>query len=89
MHICNLRMWFFQPLYVMQAHSVKGNLINGTSGTHARGKEYQKKFNNKDLTYFKVSNGLSFCFFFFFFLRSVHLTFTQFRFYSADFSFVS
>lgn len=73
MHICNLRMWFFQPLYVMQAHSVKGNLINGTSGTHARGKEYQKKytrFNNKDLTYFKVSNGLSFCFFFFFFTLS-------------------
>lgn len=63
MHICNLRMWYFQPLYIMQTHSVQGNLINDTSGTHARGKEYQKKytrFNNKDLTYFKVHYGLCF-----------------------------
>lgn len=47
----------------MQTHSVQDNLINDTPGTYARGKEYQKKytkFNNKDLNYFKVHQGLFF-----------------------------
>lgn len=34
MHICNLRMWYFMPLYIMQTHSVNDNLMNDTSGTH-------------------------------------------------------